>query len=52
MPSPRASSRPLRAELVDNERYPDREAAMRSIGDYIDTFYNVERRQSHLATWL
>jgi putative transposase len=38
----------LRAELVDHERYPTREAAMRSIGDYIDNFYNVERRYSHL----
>ena len=38
----------LRAELVDHVRYPTREAAMRSIGDYIDNFYNVERRHSHL----
>lgn len=38
----------LRAELVDHERYATREAAMRSIGDYIDNFYNVERRHSHL----
>jgi putative transposase len=38
----------LRAELVDHERYPTRAAAMRSIGDYIDNFYNVERRHSHL----
>jgi putative transposase len=37
-----------RAELVDDERYPTRDAAMRSIGDYIDNFYNVERRHSHL----
>jgi putative transposase len=39
----------LRAELVDHERYPTREAALRSIGDYIDNFYNVERRHSHLG---
>lgn len=39
----------LRAELVDHERYATREAAMRSIGDYIDNFYNVERRHSHLG---
>jgi putative transposase len=39
----------LRAELIDHERYPTREAAMRSIGDYIDNFYNVERRHSHLG---
>jgi putative transposase len=38
----------LRAELVDHERYPTREAATRSIADYIDNFYNVERRHSHL----
>ncbi len=38
----------LRAELVDHERFPTREAAMRAIGDYIDNFYNVERRHSHL----
>jgi putative transposase len=39
----------LRAELIDHERYPTREAAMRSIGDYIENFYNVERRHSHLG---
>lgn len=38
----------LRAELVDHVRYPTRAAAMKSIGDYIDNFYNVERRHSHL----
>jgi transposase InsO family protein len=37
----------LRAELVDYERYPTREAAVRSIGDYIDKFYNLQRRHSH-----
>jgi len=39
----------LRAELVDHEHYPTREAATKSIGDYIDNFYNVERRHSHLG---
>jgi len=39
----------LRAELVDHERYATRAAAMKSIGDYIDNFYNVERRHSHLG---
>jgi putative transposase len=39
----------LRAELVDYERYPTRAAAMKSIGDYIDNFYNVERRHSYLG---
>lgn len=38
----------LRAELVDDERYPtDREAEI-SIGDYIERFYNLERLHSHL----
>jgi putative transposase len=39
----------LRAEIVDYERYATRAAAMKSIGDYIDNFYNVERRHSHLG---
>ena len=38
----------LRAELVDDERYVTRAAAMTSIGEYIDGFYNVERLHSHL----
>jgi transposase InsO family protein len=39
----------LRAELVDHEHYLTREAATRSIGDYIDNFYNVQRRHSYLG---
>jgi transposase InsO family protein len=39
----------LRAELVDHERYATRHAAVTSIGDYIDNFYNVERRHSYLG---
>lgn len=39
----------LRAELVDHERYATREAATKSIGDYIDNFYNVQRRHSYLG---
>ena len=39
----------LRAELVDHQRYPTRAAAMKSIGDYIDNFYNTERRHSYLG---
>jgi transposase InsO family protein len=39
----------LRAELVDHERYATRNEATKSIGDYIDNFYNVERRHSHLG---
>jgi transposase InsO family protein len=38
----------LRAELTDHERYVSHEAATTSIGDYIDNFYNVERRHSLL----
>ena len=38
----------LKAELVDHERYRTHEAARHSIGDYIDTFYNIERRHSFL----
>jgi putative transposase len=38
----------LRTELVDDERYPTRRAAETSIGDYIESFYNVERLHSHL----
>jgi putative transposase len=39
----------LRAELIDHMRYQSRIEATRSIGDYIDNFYNVERRHSHLG---
>lgn len=39
----------LRAELVDDERYATRAAATKSIGDYIDNFYNVQRRHSYLG---
>jgi transposase InsO family protein len=39
----------LRAELVDHERYVTRAAADASLGDYIDNFYNVERRHSSLG---
>jgi transposase InsO family protein len=38
----------LRAELVDHQRYPTRAAAVASIGEYIDDFYNLVRRHSHL----
>jgi transposase InsO family protein len=38
----------LRAELVDHEIYPTAAAAKRSIRDYIERFYNVERLHSHL----
>jgi putative transposase len=38
----------LRAELVDDERYPTRRLAEISIEDYIERFYNLERLHSHL----
>ena len=39
----------LKGELVDHERYATRTAAVASIGDYIESFYNIERRHSHLG---
>ena len=39
----------IRAELVDHELYPTRPAAIAAIGDYIENFYNVERRHSSLG---
>jgi putative transposase len=38
----------LKAELVDHEQYLTHDAAIRSIGDYIENFYNIERRHSYL----
>jgi transposase InsO family protein len=38
----------LRAELVDHELYATRDVATVSIGDYIESFYNIERRHSFL----
>ena len=38
----------LKAELVHHERYPTHAAALASIGDYINNFYNPLRRNSHL----
>ncbi|WP_433937642.1 IS3 family transposase [Sorangium cellulosum] len=39
----------LKAELVEHERYPTRAAAIASIRDYIENFYNLKRRHSRLA---
>jgi putative transposase len=39
----------LKGELVDHERYTTRAAAVASIGDYIERFYNTQRRHSHLG---
>ncbi len=38
----------IKAELVEHEQYATHGAAMRSIGEYIDNFYNIERRHSFL----
>ena len=39
----------LRAEWVDHQQYPTRVEATRSLGEYIDRFYNPVRRHSHLG---
>jgi transposase InsO family protein len=39
----------LRAELVDHVTYPTHAAARRSLADYIDAFYNLERRHSSIG---
>lgn len=39
----------LKVELVDDADYATRAAAASSIGDYIESFYNRERRHSHLG---
>jgi transposase InsO family protein len=39
----------LRAELLDHERYGTRNEATMSIGDYIEGFYNPQRRHSHVG---
>ena len=39
----------IKAELIEHERYATHLAAITSIGDYIDNFYNQLRRHSHLG---
>jgi putative transposase len=39
----------LRAELLDHQNYSTHAAATDSIGDYIEGFYNQQRRHSHLG---
>ncbi len=39
----------LKGELVDHERYATRAAAVASIGDFIERFYNPQRRHSYLG---
>jgi transposase InsO family protein len=38
----------LKAELIDHEQYASRATAIASIADYVDTFYNLQRRHSFL----
>jgi transposase InsO family protein len=39
----------LKGEQVDHDTYATRDAATRSIADYIDNFYNVQRRHSSIG---
>ena len=39
----------LKAELTDAAHYPTRQAAIASIRNYLETFYNAARRHSHLG---
>ena len=39
----------LKAELVDHHHYRTRDEATASIGDYIERFYNPQRRHSYLG---
>jgi putative transposase len=39
----------LKTELTDAMNYPTRDAAIASITDYVETFYNDARRHSHLG---
>jgi transposase InsO family protein len=39
----------LRAELLDHQRYSTRAEATTSIGDYIEGFYNPQRRHSYIG---
>jgi putative transposase len=39
----------LRAELVDHITCPTRAVAKRSLADYIDSFYNIQRRHSSIG---
>jgi putative transposase len=39
----------LRAELLDRHYYATKAALDRALADYIDGFYNLERRHSHLG---
>ena len=41
------ASRSSVPDVADDERYPTREAAIASIGEYIEDFYNLVRRHSY-----
>ncbi len=38
----------IKAELIDESRFATRATCAAAIGDYIDTFYNPQRRHSYL----
>jgi transposase InsO family protein len=38
----------IKAELIEHTAYATRDAAIASIADYIERFYNPQRRHSHL----
>jgi putative transposase len=38
----------LKAELVGDSVYPSRAVAAAMISDYIESFYNLQRKHSHL----
>ncbi len=39
----------LKVELIDGQVYPTREAAQRAIFEYIEVFYNRQRKHSTLG---
>jgi transposase InsO family protein len=39
----------LKTELTDRARYATHAAAHAAIGEYIENFYNLQRRQSHVG---
>ena len=39
----------IKAELIQSTPYDTRGGATESIGEYIDDFYNPQRRHSHLG---
>ena len=39
----------IKAELIDDESFATRAVAVAAIADYIERFYNPQRRHSHLG---